>query len=125
MGNAPKSNYEKIQKVLSAWKTLRAAKSFSDMTLAEFEKQISPSKTTRETITDLENQLKAAHSKRDEADDAGLIIAQAVVNAVKGDRTEGENGELYETMGYVRKSERKSGLQRKSKKNGSADGKKA
>ena len=35
-----------------------------------------------------------------------------MVNAVKGDPDEGEDGELYEAMGYVRKSERRSGLSR-------------
>ena len=35
-----------------------------------------------------------------------------MVNAVKGDPAEGDNGELYEAMGYVRKSERHSGLHR-------------
>ena len=35
-----------------------------------------------------------------------------MVNAVKGDPEEGDNGELYEAMGYVRRSERSSGLHR-------------
>ena len=37
---------------------------------------------------------------------------QLVVNAVKGDPTAGEDSDLYEQMGYVRKSERASGLRR-------------
>jgi hypothetical protein len=37
---------------------------------------------------------------------------QFVVNSVKGDPEEGSNSELYEAMGYVRKSERSSGLHR-------------
>ncbi len=36
-----------------------------------------------------------------------------VVNGVKGDPAFGEDCDLYEAMGYVRKSERKSGLSRK------------
>ena len=115
MSMAPKNTYEKIQKVLSAWKTVRPTKSFSGMTVDEFEKRLGPCESIRQTITDLENKLVAAQTQRDEADATGLVVAQAVVNAVKGDLTEGEDGELYETMGYVRKSERKSGLHRKSK----------
>ena len=38
-----------------------------------------------------------------------------VVNAVKGDPAEGEDGELYEAMGYVRKSERSTGKTNKTK----------
>lgn len=43
---------------------------------------------------------------------AGLALIGLVVNAVKGDPEEGEDGEFYEALGYVRKSERKSGLSR-------------
>jgi len=112
---APKNTHEKNQKILSAWKTLRPDKAFSGMTVAEFERRISPSELARQTITDLENKLSAEQNKRDEADADAQVVAQAVVNAVKGDLTEGEDGELYEAMGYVRKSERKSGLHRSSK----------
>jgi len=38
-----------------------------------------------------------------------------LVNAVKGDPTEGEDGVFYEALGYVRKSERRSGLSRSKK----------
>jgi hypothetical protein len=41
---------------------------------------------------------------------------QLVVNGVVGDPTFGPDSALYEAMGYVRKSERKSGLTRKGKK---------
>jgi hypothetical protein len=36
-----------------------------------------------------------------------------IENAVKGDPTEGEDGGLYETTGFVRRCERKSGFSRK------------
>jgi len=117
MGTAPKTNYEKIQKVLSAWTDLRPQKSFAGMKLAEFTVRIAPSDAARKEISRLENALTAAQNQRTEADEAGLAIALRVVNAVKADEEEGEDGELYETMGYVRRSERKSGLQRKKKKN--------
>jgi uncharacterized small protein (DUF1192 family) len=120
MATNPKENYEKIQKVLTAWRNLRPAKSFSGLTVDEFAKRVAPSDITRETIARLENELTAAQNQRDEADATGVTIAQAVINAVKGDLQEGEDGELYEAMGYVRKSERKSGLHRSAKANGTA-----
>jgi hypothetical protein len=85
------------------------------MTLEAYEKSVAPSEIARATIARLEDELSAAKNQRDVADAAGVLIARAVVNAVKGDLTEGEDGELYEAMGYVRKSERKSGLHRSSK----------
>ncbi len=53
-----------------------------------------------------------AQSLRDDADEASIATILLVVNAVKGDPEEGDDGELYEAMGYVRKRERKSGLSR-------------
>ena len=42
-----------------------------------------------------------------------MTRVQLVVAGVIADPTEGANSALYEAMGYVRKSERKSGLTRK------------
>jgi len=39
-------------------------------------------------------------------------VCEFVVNSIKGDPDEGADGTLYEACGYVRKSERKSGLSR-------------
>ena len=41
-----------------------------------------------------------------------------MINAVKSDPAEGEDSDLYEAMGYVRKSNRSSGLTRR--RNGDA-----
>ena len=48
---------------------------------------------------------------------------QLVVNGVVGDPTEGPDGDLYEAMGYVRASQRHTGLTRK-KKAGTKNGNK-
>lgn len=115
MAIASKSSYEKTQTVRSGWKDLRPNKSFAGLTLDQYTQAIMPSETARATIARLENELTAAQNQRDDADAAGLTLALRVVNAVKADAEEGEDGELYEAMGYVRKSERRTGLSRKSK----------
>jgi len=115
MGNAPKTDYERITRAAIAWETLRPRKSFAGMTLEKYNSLIAPSLTARATIARLENELSAAQSQRDDADRVSLDALQLVVNSIKGDAEEGEDGELYEAMGYVRKSERKSGLHRASK----------
>ena len=115
MANAPKKNYERIQKVRSAWKDLRPNKSFAEMTLDQYTQAIVSCEMARATIVRLENELTAAQNQRDEADDTCIELAQRIVSAVKADAEEGEDGVLYGTMGYVRKSERKSGLSRKAK----------
>ncbi len=100
---------------ISAWETLRADKSFARMTLTQFKNKVKPSFDTRNDIVNLQKQMTAAINARDDADVETSKATALVVNSVKGDPEEGEDGELYEAMGYVRKSERKSGLGRKTK----------
>lgn len=115
MGKSPKANLDRINTTNTAWETHRAAKSFADMTLEQFRAKIAPSLTARATIARLESELTAAISQREIADAASLDVIDAVVKAVVADQTEGEDGEFYEALGYVRESERKSGLHRAAK----------
>ena len=115
MPNNPKQNGEKLAAVLKAWKDLRPTKSFAGMTLAQFTAKVQPSLDARSAIDTLDNQLIAAADQRDTADVESMKQVNFVVNAVKGDPAEGEDGELYEAMGYVRKSERASGKTNKTK----------
>jgi hypothetical protein len=46
-----------------------------------------------------------------------MQVTKCIVNAVKGDPEEGEDGPLYAAMGYVPASQRSTGLTRK-RKNG-------
>ena len=52
-------------------------------------------------------------NQRDDDDGVTNEAIQKVVKGVAGDADFGEDSDLYEAMGYVRKSERKSGLSRK------------
>lgn len=111
---SPTATYTRLDTFVSAWKKLRSSKAFAGMTPDQFETQkMAPCRQARATVTDLENQMTAALNRREDLDQAALEAMALVVNAVKGDPAEGENGDLYEAMGFVRKSERKSGLSRK------------
>ncbi len=112
MPNNPRQSESRINQTLNAWTILRPDKSFAGLSLAQFEARMKPSLDARAAIRALESQLLAAQNQRDDADKTALATIALVVNAVKGDPAEGEDGELYEAMGYVRKSERKSGLRR-------------
>ncbi len=112
----PKTNQQKIERMLNAWETLAPGKSFGGMTLAQFKAAAQPALDARQQLDDLEDQRTQALATRDSADEAFLDKAQLVVNGVLADPTEGDNSALYEAMGYTRKSDRKSGLTRKSNK---------
>jgi hypothetical protein len=111
----PKDNSDKITDVLNAWTDLRPAKSFANMTLAQFTAKIQPSLDARDALNTLAEQTTAGFVTRDTADVESMKDVLLVVNAVKGDPTEGEDGELYAAMGYVRKSDRSTGKTNKSK----------
>jgi hypothetical protein len=115
MPNSPRENEVKLQRVENAWETLAATKSFGGMTLPQFQTATAPSKTSRDLIEDLEDQMTQAIASRQAADATALAKIQLVVNGVLADPTEGPDSALYEAMGYTRKSERRSGLTTKRK----------
>ncbi|MEN9575804.1 MAG: hypothetical protein RL514_3659, partial [Verrucomicrobiota bacterium] len=73
---------------------------------------VKPSADARTEIERLDKLMSAAINRRDDADKVSHEANQKVVNGVKGDPNFGDDCDLYEAMGYVRKSERKSGLSR-------------
>jgi hypothetical protein len=109
----PKRVAEKLQKVVNAWKTLRPTKLFAGMTLEQFQTQVQPSLAARDQLVTLRNQATDSRVQRHQSDSSSMDLAQLVVNSVKGDLEEGENGPLYAAMGYIPKSNRRSGLTRK------------
>jgi len=113
MSKSLKKTDAKTTKIINAWTTLAPAATFSGMTLAQYKAKVQPTFDTRGTIATLEAQTTSAHDARDTADAATALTNQLVVNAVKGDPAHGEDSDLYQTMGYVRKSARKTGLTRK------------
>ena len=106
---------EKMERILSAWKTLKPEKPFGGLSLNEFEAYVGACQTARAEVMEAENRLSDALAERDAKDDATLAKVKLVKNGVLGDATEGENSTLYEAMGYIRKEDRKSGLTRRKK----------
>lgn len=111
--NKPQESLDKINLTETAWETLRPAKSFAGLTLAQFQAKVEPSLAAREEIAELDAKLKAAQNRRDDADEESLKVIDRVVKSVVADEAEGDDGELYEAMGYVRKREARSGLTRR------------
>jgi len=113
MSKNPRKTELKMERILNAWETLAAAKTFGGLTLTQFQAIAAPARAARERIDDLEDQLTEAFTDRSQADDQVREKMEDIVNAVRGDLTEGPDSALYQAMGYTRKSERKSGLTRK------------
>jgi hypothetical protein len=110
--------YEKAVRVTKAWGSRRPNKAFFGMSLEGFKKTIAPSAEAREELADLEARTRKALARRDEADKITRRAVIRVVNAVKGDPEEGEDGELVAAMGYLPHTARSSiiGLARRNAK---------
>lgn len=110
MKRSPKDTLAYIHRITDGWMRLRPEKAFGGFTLEQFKATVQPSLDTRANIADLLKQLDIEIARRNAADDVSFAAIQRVVNGVKGDRHEGEDSILYGAMGYVRKSQRRSGL---------------
>jgi hypothetical protein len=113
MANSPKNNEIRMNRVLNAWKTLAADKSFGGMKLADFEAQVNKSLAPRRRLVEIEDEKTEQATLRDTEDEVTTDKIEVVVAGVIADPDFGSDSALYEAMGYVRKSERKSGLTRK------------
>lgn len=113
MANSPKKNEEKMMKVLNAWKTLAPTKKFGNMSAEEFETQVNKSLAPRARLEEIADEAIEQQALRDGEDLITFGKIELGVAGVIADPEFGSNSALYEAMGYVRKSERKSGLTRK------------
>ena len=103
----------RMEDVNQPWLKLRPAKAFAGLTHEQFLTSVKPSYDVRDEIAELEVRLQSARARLATVDEQSLKIVQRVVNAVRADPEEGDDGELYVAMGYVRKRDRKSSLQRR------------
>ncbi|HEY0944531.1 MAG TPA: hypothetical protein VGD81_04660 [Opitutaceae bacterium] len=106
-------NTERLTTTIDAWTNLAPTKSFAGMTLEAFKLAVAPAITARERVDNLADQLPAARVDRANADKMAMPVIDRVVAAVLADGTEGPDGVLYAGLGYVRKSDRRSGLTRR------------
>lgn len=113
MSSGPKDTEDKLNRFVDGWTTHAPDKTFGGMTLTQFKAEIEPSFTARRNIIDLNNQIDGEMNKRDDADSHSLSKAELVAASVGGDPAFGKNSSLFESFGFVRKSERKTGLTRK------------
>ena len=104
---------DRLEHFTRAWKTNAADAEFGGMTLEGFGEATGDSLRYRNEITKLEIRLKGLKVARDNADKVSMEKIDLVVNSVRGTPGFGKDSALYRALGYVRTSERKSGLVRK------------
>ena len=110
----PSEGEDQIQTVTDAWAEIDPRATIGGLTLEQLKAKVKPSLDARSTIKQLDIQGKETQIERKLADATSLAVVQNVANAVKGDENFGEDSALYAAVGYVRKSDRKSGFPRAS-----------
>ena len=105
---------ERIQAFHEAWTALAPDASFGGMTLAEFDAAVQPSLDRRQELRELERETAGKRAQVSQADEFSTGILELVINSVRGTPGYGSDCALYQALGYTRKSERRSGLTRKS-----------
>lgn len=106
---------EKCNVMNDAWVEGAPAVNFNGIKQTDFQAAIDAAAADDAAIADLESELKM---KRDVRDDKYKALDQQrskVGQGVAGDPAYGNDSPLYGAMGFVRKSEKKSGLTRKKK----------
>src|SRR5688572_22819795 len=93
--------YDKAIRVIDAWASMRPDKTFFRMSLEEIRRIIAPSGEARKTLAELEARTQETLAYRDRADKLTRRAILRIVNAVRGDPDEGEDGELLAAMGYL------------------------
>lgn len=109
---APKQTEKRLTDFLKAWKDLAPTKTIGDMTFQQTEDALKPSFDIRKEITAGENLQLSRINARETADKNSLKLVNRLINAIKADAELGEDSDLYEAVGYVRASERRTGKRR-------------
>ena len=106
---------ERAVKMDVAWEEGAASVDFGGVKRSEFEAKMAAGAAVETAIDDLEAQIKMKIAERDEIysdiDDDSVKVRNGVV----ADPNFGDDSPLYGAMGFIRKSERASGLTRKKK----------
>ncbi len=98
-----------------AWSEGAPAATFNGIKQGDFNTEITTAAAADAAIDDLEAQLKLKREARDDMYAALDEKRSKVGQGVAGDPAYGDDSPLYGAMGFVRKSERKSGLTKKTK----------
>lgn len=113
MADTPKENETKYNRFLTAVKTLAPTKTFGGVTLAKLEADVAASNLPRENLERINDEKVEQETARDSADAVTMKTCEMIKNGVVADPEYGDDSALYEALGFVRKSNRKSGLTRR------------
>ena len=115
MGKGPKQIEEVIERAVNGLRDLAPDTKFNNTNLADLTPLAEESLAARRELVEIGNLEAAGIARREAADARVLKMIEKIVNGIIGDENFGDDSALYEAFGFVRRSQRKSGLTRKRK----------
>ena len=106
------------EKFLASWLEFAPDATFAGSTLAEFEEESKESLQIRKTMGAAKTKLAGLKLKRDKADEVLNEKLVLITNAIRGTPEYGQDCELYRSLGFIPKSERKTGTVARTKNRG-------
>jgi hypothetical protein len=116
MRSYPKKNEKIIERAVNALRDYAPDVKFKGKGLAELDPQAELCFGSRRHLLELDHETSEEVINREAQDAKALAIIDEIVDGVIGHPDFGDDSPLYEALGFVRKSRRKSGLTRKRKK---------
>ncbi|MET0751858.1 MAG: hypothetical protein ABWZ66_00675 [Pyrinomonadaceae bacterium] len=114
---------EKVLRILNAWNELAPnVLKFRKTKKEDFEAKIAAAQAVEDEIADMEVRLKAKKAERDSIYTSLEADGVDIRRGVDGHEDFGTDSQLYGAMGFVRESEKKSGLTHKTKAGGNKGG---
>jgi len=111
----PKGNETVFARGLRALRNNAPDTKFKGKGLADFSAQVERCMASRHRLEDLGSATGIELVVRETEDETALAMLDDIIDGVIGHEDFGDDSALYEELGFVRKSQRKSGLTRKRK----------
>ena len=103
------------EKLLSSWLEFAPDATFAGFTLAQFEAGSQEPLEIRQTMEAAKTKLAGLKLKRDKAEEKLNETLVLIANSIRGTPAYGQDCELYRSLGFIPKSERKTGTVKKKK----------
>lgn len=113
MAYSPKEIEEIMDNTIKVWETYAPDKAYGGITLDDLKALAAEAKKPRRRLERIAAERRSEIGKRKALDKTFMNKRAKVILGILADADEGDDSSFYGAMGYIRKSERKSGLTRK------------
>lgn len=100
---------------IASWREYAPDETFAGISLEQFEESTLAPLETRARLVEARTKISGLQLERNQADRAMNDTMVIVAHAIRGNPAYGEDGPFYRSLGYIPKSERRSGRSHRTK----------